>query len=138
MLALEGIKILDLSNYVPGALCTMILADFGAEVIKVEPAKAFPMGDMGYSPGGKDKEREAAYFALNRNKKCIGLNLRSDEGRRIFHRMAKEADVVIEATGPVSWNLASIKDGERNQPPHRLLLSLGLRPGRALPPVLGS
>ncbi|HET6488430.1 MAG TPA: CoA transferase [Syntrophales bacterium] len=100
MLALEGIKVLDLSNYVPGALCTMILADFGAEVIKVEPAKAFPMGDMGYSPGGKDKEREAAYFALNRNKKCIGLNLRSDEGRRIFHRMAKEADVVIEGYRP--------------------------------------
>jgi len=100
MLALEGIKILDLSNYVPGALCTMILADFGAEVIKVEPAKAFPMGDMGYSPGGKDKEREAAFFALNRNKKCIGLNLRSDEGRRIFHRMAKEADVVIEGYRP--------------------------------------
>jgi crotonobetainyl-CoA:carnitine CoA-transferase CaiB-like acyl-CoA transferase len=100
MLALEGIKVLDLSNYVPGALCTMILADFGAEVIKVEPAKAFPMGDMGYSPGGKDKEREAAFFALNRNKKCIGLNLRSDEGRRIFHRMAKEADVVIEGYRP--------------------------------------
>jgi crotonobetainyl-CoA:carnitine CoA-transferase CaiB-like acyl-CoA transferase len=100
MLALEGIKVLDLSNYVPGALCTMILADFGAEVIKVEPAKAFPMGDMGYSPGGKDKEREAAFFALNRNKKCIGLNLRSDEGRRIFHRMATEADVVIEGYRP--------------------------------------
>lgn len=100
MLALEGLKVLDLSNYVPGALCTMILADFGAEVIKVEPAKAFPMGDMGYSPGGKDKEREAAFFALNRNKKCIGLNLRSDEGRRIFHRMAKEADVVIEGYRP--------------------------------------
>jgi crotonobetainyl-CoA:carnitine CoA-transferase CaiB-like acyl-CoA transferase len=100
MLALEGIKVLDLSNYVPGALCTMILADFGAEVIKVEPAKAFPMGDMGYSPGGKDKEREAAFFALNRNKKCIGLNLRSEEGKRIFHRMAKEADVVIEGYRP--------------------------------------
>jgi len=100
MLALDGIRVLDLSNYVPGALCTMILADFGAEVIKVEPAKAFPMGDMGYSPGGKDREGEAAYFALNRNKKCIGLNLRSDEGRRIFHRMAKNADVVIEGYRP--------------------------------------
>ncbi len=100
MLALDGIRVLDLSNYVPGALCTMILADFGAEVIKVEPAKAFPMGDMGYSPGGKDREREAAFFALNRNKKCIGLNLRSDEGRRIFHRMAKDADVVIEGYRP--------------------------------------
>ena len=100
MLALDGIKVLDLSNYVPGALCTMILADFGADVVKVEPAKAFPMGDMGYSPGGKDKEREAAYFTLNRNKRCIGLNLRSDEGRRIFHRMAKDADVVIEGYRP--------------------------------------
>ncbi len=100
MLALEGLKVLDLSNYVPGALCTMILADFGAEVIKVEPAKPFPLGDMGYSPGGADKEREAAFFALNRNKKCIGLNLRSEEGRRVFHRMAKEADVVIEGYRP--------------------------------------
>jgi len=46
MLALEGIKVLDLSNYVPGALCTMILADFETEVIKVEQAKAIHMGDM--------------------------------------------------------------------------------------------
>ena len=100
MMALDGIKVLDLSNYVPGALCTMILADFGADVIKVEPAKAFQMAVMGYSPGGKDRERQAAFFALNRNKRCIGLNLRSDEGRRIFHRMAESADVVIEGYRP--------------------------------------
>jgi crotonobetainyl-CoA:carnitine CoA-transferase CaiB-like acyl-CoA transferase len=100
MLALEGIRVLDLSNYVPGALCTMIIADFGAEVIKVEPAKPFPLGEMGYSPKGEDKRKEAAYFALNRNKKCIGLNLRSEAGRQIFYRMAKEADVVIEGYRP--------------------------------------
>ncbi len=134
MLALEGIKVLDLSNYVPGALCTMILADFGAEVIKVEPAKAFPMGDMGYSPGGKDKEREAAFFALNRNKKCIGLNLRSDEGRRIFHRMAKEADVVIEGYRPgVVERLGVDYKTIQGINPRIIYCSLvGLRPGRAL------
>lgn len=101
MLALEGLKVLDLSNYVPGALCTMILADFGAEVIKVEPVKPFPMGEMGYSPPAvEEKRKEAAYFALNRNKKCIGLNLRSEGGQKVFHRMAKQADVVIEGYRP--------------------------------------
>ena len=100
MLPLEGMKVLDLSNYVPGALCTMILADMGAEVVKVEPAKPFPMEDMGYSSGGEEKRRKAAFFTLNRNKKSMGLNLRAPEGREIFYRLAKDADVVIEGYRP--------------------------------------
>ena len=100
MLALEGLKVLDLSNYVPGALCTMILADMGAEVIKIEPAQPFPLENMGYSSKGKEKRKESAYFALNRNKKSIGLNLRSEEGKQIFYRLAKEADVIIEGYRP--------------------------------------
>jgi len=100
MSALEGIKVLDLSNYVPGALCTMILGDFGADVIKVEPAEPFPAEDMGYSSKGEEKRKKAAYFTLNRNKKSIGINLRSEEGQKIFHHMVKEADVVIEGYRP--------------------------------------
>jgi crotonobetainyl-CoA:carnitine CoA-transferase CaiB-like acyl-CoA transferase len=100
MLALEGLKVLDLSNYVPGALCTMILADMGAEVIKIEPAQPFPMDNMGYSSKGDEKRRESAFFALNRNKKSMGLNLRSEAGKQIFYRLAKEADVVIEGYRP--------------------------------------
>ncbi|HPC04311.1 MAG TPA: CaiB/BaiF CoA-transferase family protein [Syntrophales bacterium] len=97
---LDGVKILDLSNYVPGALCTMILADMGAEVIKIEPAAPFPMEDMGYSSKGEEKRRKAAFFTLNRNKKSMGLNLRTLEGREIFHRLARKADVVIEGYRP--------------------------------------
>ena len=100
MLALEGLKVLDLSNYVPGALCTMILADMGAEVIKIEPAQPFPLENMGYSSKGNEKRKESAYFALNRNKKSIGLNLRSEAGKQIFYRLAREADVVIEGYRP--------------------------------------
>ena len=100
MLALEGLKVLDLSNYVPGALCTMILGDFGADVIKVEPAEPFPAEDMGYSSKGEEKRRKAAYFTLNRNKKSIGINLRSEAGQQVFCRMAKEADVIIEGYRP--------------------------------------
>lgn len=98
---LEGIKVLDMSNYVPGALCTMILADFGAEIIKVEPAKPFPLGGMGYSPPrSEENSREAAYFSLNRNKKSIALNLNSEKGREVFYRMAREADVIIDGYRP--------------------------------------
>ena len=100
MLALEGMKVLDLSNYVPGALCTMILGDMGAEVIKVEPATPFPLEEMGFSPKGEEKRKEAAYFALNRNKKSLGINLRSEPGRKIFHSLAEEADVVVEGYRP--------------------------------------
>jgi alpha-methylacyl-CoA racemase len=100
MLVLEGLKVLDLSNYIPGALCTMILADFGAEVIKIEPALPFPFENIGYSSSGEEKRRKAAYFTLNRNKKSIGINLRSKAGREIFYRLVREADVVIEGYRP--------------------------------------
>lgn len=100
MLALEGLKVLDLSNYVPGALCTMILADMGAEVIKVEPAQPFPYEGMGFSPKGEEKRRSAAFFTLNRNKKSIGINLRSKEGQEIFCKLARKADVIIDGYRP--------------------------------------
>jgi crotonobetainyl-CoA:carnitine CoA-transferase CaiB-like acyl-CoA transferase len=100
MLALEGVKILDLSGLVPGALCTMILGDLGAEVIKVEPPTPSPLAGGGPSPKGEEKRKEAAYFALNRNKKSVALNLRSEAGRQIFYRLAQQADVVVEGYRP--------------------------------------
>jgi crotonobetainyl-CoA:carnitine CoA-transferase CaiB-like acyl-CoA transferase len=100
MLPLEGIKVLDLSNYVPGALCTMILADMGAEVIKIEPAEPLAFEGVGYSVKGEERRRETAFFTLNRNKKSLGLNLRSEAGRDVFLKMAKDADVVIEGYRP--------------------------------------
>lgn len=98
MLALDGIKILDLSRTVPSSFCTMILGDLGAEVIKVESPKTPEWAGSGRSP--KEGIREAAYFAPNRNKKSIGLNLMSEAGRQIFYRLASQTDVIVEGFRP--------------------------------------
>lgn len=100
MLALEGIKILDMSGLAPGALCTMILGDLGAEVIKVESTTPSPLAGGGPSPQGEERRKEAAYFALNRNKKSIAVNLKAEAGREIFYRLARQADVVVEGYRP--------------------------------------
>jgi len=100
MLALEGIKILDMSGLVPGALCTMLLGDLGAEVLKVESTITSLLSGAGPSPKGEEKREEAAYFTLNRNKKSIAINLKSEAGRQIFYRLAQQADVVVEGYRP--------------------------------------
>ena len=80
MLALEGIKILDLSRFGPGPYCTMILGDLGAEIIKIGAPPTAGARRI-TREGGK---REVAYQASNRNKKSILLNLKVEEGRNIF------------------------------------------------------
>lgn len=95
MMSLEGILVIDLSRYGPGKYCTMTLADFGADVISIE------------IPRRKGKEwkyiaddNSSRYLALNRNKKSITLNLKTDKGREIFYRMAERADVIVEGFRP--------------------------------------
>ena len=102
MLALEGIKVLDLTHLAPGALCTMFLGDLGADVIKIEapPGVGGRGAGIGLSPMGEEGRREAAFDALNRNKRSIGLNLRSDKGREIFYQLAQPADVIVEGFRP--------------------------------------
>lgn len=102
MLALEGIKILDLAHLPPGALCTMILGDLGADVIKIEaPAGAGGRGaGVNASLSGVERDKQAAFDALNRNKRSIGLNLRSEKGRQIFYRLAQTTDVIVEGFRP--------------------------------------
>ena len=102
MLALEDIKILDLAHLVPGSLCTMILGDLGADVIKIEaPPEVGGRGaGLGLSPRGEEGRRQAAFDALNRNKKSVGLNLRSEKGRQIFYQLAQTADVIVEGFRP--------------------------------------
>lgn len=97
VLPLEGIKILDLSTLLPGPFCTMILADFGAEVIKVEAVNG---GDLFRSGNPRIGDTGGAFFQVNRNKKSITLNLKSEAGRKIFYQLAKDADVVIEQYRP--------------------------------------
>ena len=97
--ALEGIKVLDLSRYIAGPACTMMMAELGAEIIKVEIPNGgdamrhlWPLTEGGESYVG---------VILNRGKKSITLNLRSDEGKEIIKKLVKEADILVEnfATG---------------------------------------
>src|SRR5579872_1205779 len=95
---LDGIRVLDLSRLLPGAYASQMLADFGADVIKVEEPGS---GDYGrfmppYGPGGM-----SLYFtAINRNKRSMMLNLKTEQGRAIFLRMIHHADVVLESFRP--------------------------------------
>ena len=95
--ALGDITVLDLTRVLAGPYCTMMLADFGANVIKIEmPGK----GDdtRAFAPF---KNGESLYYAnVNRNKKGITLNLKSEEGKKIFLEMVKKADVVVENYRP--------------------------------------
>ena len=92
---LKGVKVLDLSNLLPGPMCSLFLADLGADVIKVESLK----GDFMRSVDS-NKSKSAYFAALNRNKKSIALNLKTNEGKLIFMKLAKDADVIIEGFRP--------------------------------------
>ena len=96
MLALEGIRIIDLSWQGPGPFCTMILGDLGAEVIRVGPPPAAGARQAVRQTG----RRAVAHQASNRNKKSILIDLKSEEGRNIFYRMAEESDVIVDGFRP--------------------------------------
>jgi alpha-methylacyl-CoA racemase len=95
---LSGIRILDLSRLLPGAYASQVMADFGADVIKVEEPGS---GDYGrimppYGPGGMGQ----IFLAVNRNKRSITLNLKSAEGRAIFLHLVEQADGLLESFRP--------------------------------------
>lgn len=95
---LKGIRVIDLSRHLAGPYCSMLLADMGAEVIKVEqPGK----GDETRTYGPPFIEGESVYFlSVNRNKKSITVNFKQDEGKDIIHRLIKKSDVSIENFRP--------------------------------------
>ena len=94
---LEGIRVLDLSTMYPGPVCTMTLADFGADVIRVEPTNG---GDLWRYSLPLVNGLGMPYLQVNRNKKSICLNLKSTSGREIFYHLAENADVVVEQYRP--------------------------------------
>ncbi len=102
--ALEGIKIVDLSHVLAAPFCTMILADMGADVVKVEP----PIGDDSRMFGPfiteeNGKEKQSGYFiSINRNKRSICVDLKKEEGKEILRKMIKDADVVVENYRPTT------------------------------------
>ncbi len=97
MQPLQGIRVLDLSRVLAGPYCTMVLGDLGAEVIKVEP----PEGDETRAWGPPFAEGESAYYlCVNRNKRGIVINLKTDEGKKILRDLALQSDVLVENFRP--------------------------------------
>ena len=107
MLPLEGKVILDLTRMLPGPYCSMILADLGAEVIRVEDPK-YPYANP--PPFfQKGRYRESAFNSiLMRNKKSITLNLKKEKAREIFYELVKKADVVLDTFRPKVTNKLKI------------------------------
>lgn len=97
MKALEGIKILDLSRVLAGPYCAMMLADFGANVIKIEPPV---VGDDSRAFGPFVGKESAYFMSLNRNKRSMTLNFKRKEEVELFREMVKQADVVLENYRP--------------------------------------
>jgi len=101
-LPLDGVRVLDLSRLLPGGFCSLLLADFGADVLKVEDTG---LGDYvrwatPYYEGVEDSAKSALFLALNRGKRSIRLNLKTAPGREILLRAVREADVVLESFRP--------------------------------------
>jgi formyl-CoA transferase len=97
--ALAGMTVLDLTQVMAGPFCTMILADLGADVVKVENPDAGDQTRRSWGPAGAGDDSRA-FLALNRNKRSITLDLKSDDGRATFHELVRSADVVVENWRP--------------------------------------
>jgi alpha-methylacyl-CoA racemase len=100
--ALADIRVLDLSRLLPGGFCSLLLADFGADVLKVEDTG---MGDyIRWSPpfheGAEDSAKSALFLSLNRGKRSIRLDLKSEGGREVLLRLVRESDVLLESFRP--------------------------------------
>jgi len=102
MSALADTRVLDLSRLLPGGFCSLLLADFGAQVLKVEDTG---MGDYvrwsapGYE-GADDSAKSALFLALNRGKRSIRINLKEEAGRAVLLRLVREHDVLLESFRP--------------------------------------
>jgi alpha-methylacyl-CoA racemase len=100
--ALSDVKVLDLSRLLPGGFCSLLLADFGADVLKVEDTG---MGDYvrwspPYHEGAEDSAKSALFLSLNRGKRSIRLNLKEEAGREVLLRLVREHDVLLESFRP--------------------------------------
>ncbi|NIS60006.1 MAG: CoA transferase [Proteobacteria bacterium] len=97
MKALDGVKVLDLARLLPGNFCTLLLADYGADVLKIEDTER---GDYGRWYPPRVRTQSAYFLGLNRNKKSMKLNLKADEGKAIFMELVQKSDVILEGFRP--------------------------------------
>ena len=95
---LDGVLVLDLSMFVAGPFATMILADLGADVVKVEPLSGDPVRTSGIGP--EFRGENAQFHSYNRNKKSLCLDLKSERGRELFYELTKKADIVFDNFRP--------------------------------------
>ena len=99
---LSGLRVLDVTHYIAGPYCTKLLADYGADVIKIEkpgegdPARRYPP----FLHDEPNPEKSGLFLHLNPNKRSLTLNLKSNEGIKIFKRLVENADLVIESFSP--------------------------------------
>lgn len=115
---LAGLKVLDLSMYIPGPLATMWLSDLGAEVVKVEGPAGDPMRVMG--PVDADGTT-AFYKQANRNKTVVSLDLKSETGKRLFANMLERADVLLDGFRPGVLNRLGFGDARLTELNPRLI-----------------
>ncbi|MDH3792393.1 MAG: CoA transferase [Rhodospirillales bacterium] len=98
---LSGIRVVGLEQYMAGPYCTLLLADAGAEVIKIErPGSGDPRRQMPPFATKGERRKAAGFMGYNRNKKSLALDLRSGEGQEIFRKLVRTADVVVENLRP--------------------------------------
>nr|VFK16403.1 MAG: Crotonobetainyl-CoA:carnitine CoA-transferase CaiB [Candidatus Kentron sp. LFY] len=94
---LANIRVIDLTRLLPGPMCTLYLADMGADVIKIEDPR---VGDYARAAAGPDRSPSAYFLCANRNKRGFQLDLDLPRGREVFLDLAKDADVIVESFRP--------------------------------------
>ena len=97
MLPLDGFKVLDLTRFLSGPYCTMVLAEFGADVIKVEQPVT---GDDSRRMAPKVNGESYPFAMPNRSKRSVSLDLKTQRGKELFHQLAADADLIIENFRP--------------------------------------
>ncbi len=94
--ALDGVRVVDLTQMLSGPFCTMLLRDLGADVIKVEPLTGDPVRENARAPGDTVRSYGGYFQSINRGKKSIAIDLKAPEGAAIVRRLADRADVLME------------------------------------------
>src|ERR1700758_888946 len=94
--ALDGLRVLDVTQVMAGPYCAMLLADLGADVIKVEP----PAGDSTRQMPGAIGADSPSFNAVNRGKRSVVVDLKTTEGREVVHRLARSTDILVENYRP--------------------------------------
>jgi formyl-CoA transferase len=122
---LSGIRVTGLEQYMAGPYCTMLLADAGAEVIKIErPGRGDPRRSMPPFVEGGGERKAAGFMAYNRNKKSLALDLRHPGGQEVFRRLVARSDVVVENLRPGAMDKQGLGYGDLKELNPRLVWAM--------------